>query len=162
MDTIRVMALKHKEKISQGPSFIASLAMNGLKTIAIIALKNVPIKEASMPTPKAFVVLPCLLRGKASKHVATLEAVPGIPSNVAEMNPPETPPTQTLMSKAIARFGDIPNVSGRSNVTPMVPDSPGKAPKMMPIMLPPSIRIMLMGLNNEVTTGLNIPIRIVS
>ena len=64
-----------------------------------------------------------------------LEGVPGIPIKVSDMNPPETPPIHTLIRIAMPILDDMLKVIGRSSVTPIVPESPGKAPNTIPMAL---------------------------
>ena len=92
-DTTRVIAMVHNPKYSQGPRFTAALAISGQKNTAMTVLKNVPRKEPRTPAPNALVVCPFWLRGYASKQVAMEDGVPGIPTRVAAINPPDIPPT---------------------------------------------------------------------
>ena len=58
MASTMVIATKHREKYSHGPSFMAKSAINGLKNVATIQDKNVPAKDARIPIPKARTVSP--------------------------------------------------------------------------------------------------------
>jgi len=142
-----VKAVIPSEKYSQGPKLKASLDINGLINVAIIMLKKVPIKEAIIHIIKAFSGFPFLHMGWPSKHVAIDDGEPGIPSSTAAMKLPEIPPTQTPSNKAIPNSGDIVNVSGSSNVTPVIAVNPGIAPKITPTIMPIRIRNIETGLN---------------
>ena len=54
-----------------------------------------PKKDDQSPNPKAKPGFPALTIGKPSKVVATEDGVPGMPVNIPDINPPESPPTNT-------------------------------------------------------------------
>ena len=61
-----------------------------------------------MPTPNALPASPRSAIGAPSKVVATEEGVPGIFSRMAEIRPPEVPPTYSPISIPIPFTGDMP------------------------------------------------------
>ena len=97
-----VMATKHSAKYSQGPMRNAISAMVSLRRAAIIALKKVPVKDATIPMARAFPDLPCLLMGYPSQQVETAEAEPGIPKSTEPIKAPEHPPIHKAMRKITA------------------------------------------------------------
>ena len=92
--------------------------------------------------------------GKASLHtigapsnvVATEDGVPGILRRIAEIKPPDVPPTYSAISIAIPFNAPIPYVMGRQSATAMVDVNPGIEPKMMPIITPSAHRRIVNGL----------------
>jgi hypothetical protein len=85
-------AMTAKEKYSKGPNFSAARAIKDANEIMKITPTIPPKKDEKSPRLSARPDFPCLLMGCASKQVVIEEGVPGMLSNVAEMNPPETPP----------------------------------------------------------------------
>lgn len=59
----RVMAQKHREKYSQGPSVRAKSAMMGASTVARATETTVPMKEAVMPMARALLDSPFWVMG---------------------------------------------------------------------------------------------------
>ena len=62
-DAMRVMAQKHREKYSQGPSLSARFAMIGESTVARRIENTDPMKDAVIPIPSAFPASPFLVIG---------------------------------------------------------------------------------------------------
>ena len=73
-----------------------------------------------------------------------------MPTSVAEIKPPEIPPTHTAIIMAKDSRSSMPKVSGRSRDTASPPDSPGIAPNTMPTMVQTSIIKIIRGLNNAI------------
>ncbi len=71
-------------------------------------LKKVPTKDAIMPVPMARPPLPCLARGKPSRHVAAADGVTGMLIMMAALSPPETAPMYTARRKATAFSRGMP------------------------------------------------------
>ena len=148
----------HKEKYSQGPSLIAILASGAQTSIAIKTLVKVAIKLENMPTPNALLACPFFAIVYPSYTVARFAFVPGIPSRIAEINPPETPPQYILAMKIIAVVALIAKDTGRSKVIAVFAPMPGIAPNMMPMMTPLTRKNRLMGVNKPCNTSINIVI----
>ena len=144
-DAIRVMAQKHSEKYSHGPSFRATLAMIGERIVATMMEKTDPMKDAVIPMPRALPACPFCVIGYPSKQVAMADEEPGIPIRTAEMKVPETPPIQIASSRTKDVVVEIPNVIGRRRAIPRVAESPGMAPKTIPRATIAMIRIKLTG-----------------
>ena len=63
MASTMVIATKHREKYSHGPSINATSATDWLRSAPRIALKNVPTKDATIPIASALPALPFWLIG---------------------------------------------------------------------------------------------------
>jgi hypothetical protein len=123
--------------------------MIGERKVAMITEPRVPMKEATIPMASAFPALPCWVMGNPSKQVAMAEDDPGIPIRTADINVPDTPPIH-MASRMIKEVSvDSPNVIGSSNAIPSVADNPGMAPKMIPKVTTPMIRIRLIGCRHK-------------
>jgi len=57
-------------------------------------------------------------------------------SKVAEISPPETPPTYIPVSRVKPLIADIPKVNGIANATPIAAVKPGIEPKTIPPKTP--------------------------
>ena len=108
-----------------------------------------PINEYKIPTPKAFPASPCSAIGPPSKTVAIDDGVPGILSNIAEINPPEIPPRYNPTSREIPSTVGSPKDNGKNNTIAIVEDNPGIDPKIMPIITPNVIRAKQVGVRTS-------------
>ena len=86
---IMVSAKAMRAKNSQGPNLRPKRAMGGANRTRSTAPMRPPKNEDQIPTPRARPGFPCRAIGNPSKVVATEEGVPGMPSSVPEMRPPE-------------------------------------------------------------------------
>ena len=146
IDPIMVSAKRQIAKYSCGPNFSATLASCGAIKIKATIEITVPRKEYKIPTPNAFPACPCSAIGAPSNVVATEDGVPGILRRIAEIKPPDVPPTYSAISIAIPFNAPIPYVMGRQSATAMVDVNPGIEPKMMPIITPSAHRRIVNGL----------------
>ena len=78
--------------------------------------------------------------------VAAADGVPGIPSNIAETDPPVMPPIYVPSSMPIAGVGGIEKVIGRISARATVKVRPGIEPKTSPSKVPPITAIKASGL----------------
>ena len=74
------------------------------------------------------------------------DGVPGIRSIVAEIKPPDTPPTYTAVIRLIAKSGSRPKVRGMMIATATLEDRPGIDPKIIPYATPADITSSVNGL----------------
>ena len=98
--------------------------------------KSVPMKEKNVPMPRALPASPLSHIGCPSKHVATEAGVPGIFKRMAEIRPPEQLPIYSAISNAIQVTESRTNVRGRNRIMAITVVMPGKAPNMMPMIVP--------------------------
>jgi hypothetical protein len=71
---------------------------------------------------------PSFARGYPSKDVAIAAGAPGILSNIADLEPPYTPPVKTPVISARALNMSHENVNEINRETAIVTDNPGIAP----------------------------------
>lgn len=81
-----------RAKISAGPNAIASRAIGSATAIMTNRLKRPPNVETMTAVPMATLARPCFAIGCPSSTVAAAEGVPGMPSRMAETEPPVMPP----------------------------------------------------------------------
>ena len=72
---------------------MARLASSGATKTKTRSPKMVPQKENTTPTPKALPACPFIAIGRPSKQVAIEDGVPGMFSKIADIKPPDIPPT---------------------------------------------------------------------
>ena len=91
------------KKISPAPNRKAKLISTGRKISMTSPPTIPPIVEATLEYSNASRGLPSCAMGKPSKAVTTAEAVPGVFSRIAEMEPPYSAPayTPTRATRAI-------------------------------------------------------------
>lgn len=92
-------------KYSQVPNFRANLAMVGAMRIRQNMLSSPPMKEKTMPVPRALPASPRMAMGWPSKVVPKEAAVPGMFSKMALIRPPDTPPIIRPMIRAMLMLG---------------------------------------------------------
>ena len=92
-----------------------------------------------MPTPSAFPASPLSAIGPPSNTVEMEDGVPGIFSRMAEISPPEIPPSYKPTRSEIPFIGVIPKDIGRNRTTAIVADRPGIEPNMIPTITPISM-----------------------
>ena len=143
-------------KYSYGPNFRAIVESGGARKISAKTLSKPPQNENTMPIPNAFPASPRLAIGDPSKQVATEEGVPGILIKIAEIRPPETPPTYKPINSEIAAVISMPKVSGMQSATAMVAVKPGMEPKIIPTTTPNTIRAITLNVRTEANPTTNI------
>ena len=89
-------------KYSYAPKCSANRAREGARKVSTAQLKIVPRKENTTPTPRALLASPFAAIGAPSKVVATDAGVPGMLIRMAEIKPPEMPPTNRAINRANA------------------------------------------------------------
>jgi len=94
--------------------------------------------------------------GPPSNTVATEEGVPGIFNKIAEINPPDVPPTSMAINIAIPLRGLIEKVKGRQSATPIVEVKPGIAPKIIPSTTPKNIIPIVCTFKTDVNPSITI------
>lgn len=87
--------------------------------------------------------------GYPSKTVVKDDGVPGTPIRIAEIRPPEQPPTNIPMNEANAWMEVMVNVKGIARVRAMEPESPGTQPNIKPTTDPANNRKNDKGSNCE-------------
>jgi hypothetical protein len=127
-------------KNSAGPKFIVNSAIMGEANKRTNVLNNPPKVEAVKAIIKAFFAFPSRASGYPSNIVAAAALVPGVPIRMALIEPPNSPPQKIPVKKIRAAVGDILYESGRNNIIPIVPVSPGIAPKITPMKTPRFMR----------------------
>ncbi len=95
-----------------------------------------PSAEAVAAAPMAVPALPCRASGYPSKQVAAFGAAPGVFSSIADNEPPKGTPPMMPPTSTIAESASMPNVSGISSASAVVPPRPGMAPNNSPIAVP--------------------------
>ena len=109
-----------------------------------------------MPTPIALPASPRLAIGAPSKQVATEEGVPGMLIKIAEIRPPDTPPTYKPINSEIAAVISMPKVSGMHSATAIVAVRPGIEPKIIPTTTPSEIKAITFNVRTEANPTKNI------
>jgi hypothetical protein len=98
-----------------------------------------PMTDDSTPIASASAGRPFRAIGAPSYVVMMAAGVPGMLSNIAEHNPPETPPTYMAINKNSPSVGAIRKVKGNSSVIANAPVNPGIVPKTNPMNIPNNI-----------------------
>ena len=84
----------------------------------------------------------CLLAWRAREAVAAAEGVPGIPINIAEIDPPVIPPIYVANNNEIPVTGSIVKVKGSIKANAIEYVNPGIAPNTIPAKAPMEMAIM--------------------
>jgi len=113
-------------------------------------LSRPPTKEVRIPTPNALPASPLSAMGPPSNTVAIEEAVPGILSRIAEINPPEIPPIYRPTNSEIPFIGSMPNDIGKNKIIAMEADRPGIEPNTIPTITPAKIKLIQTGFSNTI------------
>ena len=73
-----------------------------------------------------------------------------MPGRMAEIRPPEQPPTYTAIRKEIPLTGSIPKVKGSMIARAVNAESPGRAPITRPPSTPPMISSIVTGFSMDI------------
>jgi hypothetical protein len=135
-----VKAKTPNEKYSKLPNLRAKSAMKGDRKLRRRKVIQPAKNELKIPIPNARAGSPLSTAiGYASNVVATDAGVPGILSRLAEMRPPEMPPTKMPINKHSPGIDAIPKVNGSIKTMPIVAVRPGTAPKIIPKIVPAKV-----------------------
>ena len=118
---------------------MASLASVGAMNISATTDSTVPMKENTMPAPKALAACPLATMGAPSRQVATELGVPGILIRMAEIRPPEIAPMYRLISRHMVLVLSIVKTMDMNTEMASVALMPGIAPKTIPTAVPRTI-----------------------
>ena len=91
-----------------------------------------------MLAPSASAASPFRAMAKPSITVAASGAPPGTPTRMLGIEPPVWMTACMESSRTIPTCGSIPNSSGSSSNSPILPLKPGTAPNTMPMLSPTS------------------------
>ena len=109
------------------------------------ALKAPPKEEATVQRASACPLSPFLVNALPSIAVGADAGVPGIPSKIAGIDPPYTPPQYSPDNNNIALAGSNTYENGINTATAIVAENPGNAPNIIPANNPPIHRSRLNG-----------------
>jgi len=138
-----------KAVYSGGANLRATMARRGANAISTRPPKNPPSADAEIAIPIASAARPFCAIGYPSIRVAAASGVPGIRNKIAEMEPPQEPPTKIAIRNPIAANGGRVIATGKSKIIPMRGPRPGRAPTSRPNNTPSNVSPMASGVKNN-------------
>ena len=121
---------------------MANFEIKSTNKIIMTRLINPPIVDTITAVPNAILASPLFVIAYPSAGVAAAEGVPGIPINIAEIDPPVIPPIYVANNNEIPVTGSIVKVKGSIKANAIEYVNPGMAPNTIPAKAPIEMAIM--------------------